>query len=110
LNALYTLNFDPGNLILSASYIWKDKTYGSVFNIPGSLAPAYSTVNIRAEWDDVKGRYNASFFVNNLFNTTGYDIVTAAQLAPAGTPYDITSGKSLTFPLTIGGEIQVRFR
>jgi iron complex outermembrane receptor protein len=34
LNALYTLNFDPGNLILSASYIWKDKTYGSVFNIP----------------------------------------------------------------------------
>jgi outer membrane receptor protein involved in Fe transport len=84
-----------------------------VFNIPGSLAPAYSTVNIRAEWDDVKGRYNASFFVNNLFNTTGYDIVAAAQVAPgvtAGNPYDITSGKSLTFPLTIGGEIQVRFR
>jgi iron complex outermembrane receptor protein len=110
LNALYTLNFDPGNLIISASYVWKDKTYGTVFNIPQSLAPAYSTVNLRAEWDDAKNRYNASVFVDNLFNTTGYDIVTAAQLAPAGTPYDVISNRSLTFPLTVGGEFQIRFR
>jgi len=110
LNALYTLNFDPGNVILSVSYVWKDKTYGSVFNIPQALAPSYSTVNLRAEWDDAKNRYNASVFVNNLFNTTGYDIVVPGQLAPAGTPYDLISGRSLTFPLTVGGEFQVRFR
>ncbi len=110
LNALYTLNFDPGNVILSVSYVWKDKTYGSVFNIPQALAPSYSTVNLRAEWDDAKNRYNASVFVNNLFNTTGYDIVVPGQLAPAGTPYDLISGRSLTFPLTVGGEFQIRFR
>jgi iron complex outermembrane receptor protein len=109
-NALYTFTFDPGKLILSASYIWKDKTYGELFNNPQTLAPAYSTVNIRAEWDDAKGRFNASLFVDNVFNTTGYDNVTETQLAPAGMPYDIISGKGLTFPLTVGGEIQVRFR
>ena len=110
LNALYTLNFEPGNLILSASYVWKDKTYGTVFNIPQSLAPSYSSANFRIEWDDAKNRYNVSAFVNNIGNQTGYDIVTAAQLAPAGTPYDVISNKSLTFPLTVGAELQVRFR
>ena len=32
LNAQYTIPFDPGKLVLSASFIWKDKTYGSIFN------------------------------------------------------------------------------
>jgi len=112
-NALYTFTFDPGKLILSASYIWKDKTYGELFNNPQSLAPAYSTVNIRAEWDDAKGRFNASLFIDNLFNTAGYDNVTETQVAPnttLGVPYDVVSAKGLTFPLTVGGEIQVRFR
>ena len=109
LNALYTLNFDPGNLILSASFVWKDKTYGSVFNIPQALAPAYTTANFRVEWDDAKNRYNLSAFVNNIGNETGYDIVTPARLSPAGQPYDLIANKSLTFPLTVGGELQVRF-
>jgi len=110
LNATYTLNFDPGNLILSASYIWKDKTYGSVFNIPQALAPAYSTANLRIEWDDAKNRYNISAFVNNIGNETGYDIVTPVRISPTGAPYDIISQKSLTFPLTFGAEFQYRFR
>jgi iron complex outermembrane receptor protein len=112
-NALYTFTFDPGKLIISASYIWKDKTYGELFNNPQTAAPAYSTVNLRAEWDDAKDRFTASVFVNNVFNTIGYDNVTETQIAPLtsfGVPYDIVSGKGLTYPLTFGGEIQVRFR
>jgi len=112
LNALYTFTFDPGKLVLSASVIWKDKTYGSIFNNPQSLAGSYSTVNLRAEWDDAQNRYNISAFVDNVFNTTGYDIVTGTQLAasPAtAAQYDIISVKSLTFPLTFGAELQVRF-
>lgn len=109
LNALYTLNFDPGNLILSASFVWKDKTYGTVFNIPQALAPAYTTANFRVEWDDAKNRYNVSAFVNNIGNTIGYDIVTPARISPAGQPYDLIANKSLTFPLTVGAELQVRF-
>jgi iron complex outermembrane receptor protein len=109
LNGLYTWIFDPGKLTLSASYIWKDKTYGSIFNNPQSLAPAYSTVNLKLEWDDNQNRYTISGFVDNLFNTVGYDIVTGTQLAPAGQAYDIVSVKSLTFPLTFGAEFQYRF-
>jgi iron complex outermembrane receptor protein len=110
LNATYTLNFEPGNLIISASYIWKDATYGSVFNIPQAQAPAYSQANLRVEWDDAKNRYNVSAFVNNIGDETGYDIVTPARISPAGSPYDLISARSLTFPLTFGGEIQYRFR
>jgi iron complex outermembrane recepter protein len=109
LSAVYVWRFDPGNLSLSASYIWKDQTYGSVFNNPESLAPAYSTVNLSAQWDDAHDRYTIRAWVNNLFNTTGYDIVAGTQYAPGG-PYDLLTSKSLTFPLTVGGEIQVRFR
>ncbi len=109
-NALYTFTFDPGKLTLSASYVWKDKTYGVIFNNPQNLAPAYSQVNLRAEWDDAKNRYNLSFFVDNLFNTTGYDVVEGYNLAPAGSPYDIYTSKSLTFPITFGGELQFRFQ
>jgi iron complex outermembrane recepter protein len=110
LNALYTLNFDPGNLILSASFIWKDQTFGSVFNIPQALAPSYTTANFRIEWDDAQNRYNVSAFINNIGNTTGFDIVTPARLSPAGQPLDLIANESLTFPLTIGAELQVRFK
>src|SRR5262249_55463726 len=49
-NGQYAFHFEPGTLTLSASYIWKDATYGSIFNRPLSLAPAYSIVNLRATW------------------------------------------------------------
>jgi len=113
LNGIYTWNFEPGNLSLSASVIWKDKTYGSIFNNPAALAPAYTTVNLRAEFDDSQNRFNASIFVNNLFNSIGFDNVTQTQLAPgvtAGVPYDLVSGRGITAPLTVGGELQFRFR
>jgi hypothetical protein len=48
--------------------------------------------------------------VNNIGNTIGYDIVTPARISPAGQPYDLIANKSLTFPLTVGAELQVRFR
>ncbi len=113
INGVYTFTFDTGKLLLSASYIWKDKTYGEIFNNPQTLAPAYSTVNLRAEWQDAKDRYSASVFIDNVFNTIGYDNVTETQLQPGaafGAPYDVVSGKGLTFPLTVGGEIRVKFR
>jgi iron complex outermembrane receptor protein len=108
-NANYTFTFESGHLLLGASYIWKDRTFGSIFNNPQALAPAYSQVNLSAEWDDAQDRYTIRGWVNNVFNTTGYDIVTPYNLAPAGLPYDIVSAKSLTFPITFGAELRVRF-
>lgn len=109
-NAAYTFTFDPGKLVVSASYVWKDKTYGEIWNYSLDQAPASSTVNLRAQWDDAKGRFDASLFINNLFNTINYDIITETDIAPSGLPSDFVQGKSLTSPLTVGGEIQVRFR
>jgi iron complex outermembrane receptor protein len=106
LNAAYTFTFDPGKLILSASFIWKDATYGEIFNYSMDRAPAYSVVNLRAEWDDAKDRYNASLFVNNIGNTNGYDIFTETDLGGG----DYVTSKGLINPLTFGGEIQFRFR
>jgi iron complex outermembrane receptor protein len=114
-NAQYAWVTDPGTLTLSASAIWKDKTYGSIFNRPQALAPAYSTVNLRAVWDDAKKRYTLIAFVNNVTNTIGYDNVTEsnAGLGPSFASQSIPfliSAKGLTPPLTFGAEIQVRFR
>jgi len=108
LNAIYVFTFDPGRLSLSASYVWKDQTYGTIWNTAQDLAPAYSTVNLRAQWDDSQNRYTVSAFVDNVFNTNGWDNFGETQYAPAG-PYDVLTSKGLTNPLTFGAELQVRF-
>ncbi|MFI4973326.1 MAG: TonB-dependent receptor [Caulobacterales bacterium] len=109
-NAQYAWKFDPGTLTLSGTVVWKDKTFGDIFNRPLQLAPAYSTVNLRASYDDSRQRFTVIAFVNNVFNTLGYDNVTQTNLAPAGSPLALVSAKGLVAPLTFGGEIQVRFR
>ena len=65
--------FDPGNLIFSASYIWKDKSYSSIFTRIYDEAPSWSQVNLRATWSGNHDRYEIVFFMNNVFNTLGYD-------------------------------------
>ncbi len=114
LNGTYTWTFDPGRFSVSASVIWKDKTYGAIFNTPSNSAPAYSQVNLRATWIDSQNRYTVTGFVDNVFNTTGYDNVTEAQIAPVASitkpsQYDIVKAVGLTYPLTFGVELQVRF-
>jgi iron complex outermembrane receptor protein len=111
-NGLYTINFDPGKLVLSGTYIWKDKTYDSLFNRPYALSPAYSQVNLRATWIGANGRYNIIAFVDNVFNTLGYDGTTGSQLLPivAGGPEAVVRNPSLTAPRTFGIEFQYRFQ
>jgi iron complex outermembrane receptor protein len=109
-NATYAWKTDPGTLTLSGTFIWKDQTYGSIFNRPLALAPSYETVNLRAIWDAAGGRYTLIAFVNNVANTLGYDNVTQTNLAPGGAPLALVSARGLVAPLTFGGEIQVRFR
>jgi iron complex outermembrane receptor protein len=108
LNGNYTFVFEPGSLTLSASYIWKDKTYDSIFNRPYSLAPSYSQVNLTATWIDVKNRYTVIVFGRNVFNTLGYDGVAGARLNTQ--PFALYKSFGLTPPATYGVELQVRFR
>ncbi|HWA60819.1 MAG TPA: TonB-dependent receptor [Caulobacteraceae bacterium] len=111
LNANYTFHLDPGNLNVSASWIWKDKTYDSIFNRPWYLAASYSQVDLRASFTDRDDRFTVIGFIKNATNAKGADNVTASLLgAPAaGFPaYNQTIG--LIPPRTYGLELQVRFR
>ncbi|HEY1426659.1 MAG TPA: TonB-dependent receptor [Caulobacteraceae bacterium] len=107
LNGQYVFTFDPGKLTLSASFIWKDKTYGDIFNNPLNLAPAYYTLNLRAVWDDARDRYSVIGYVNNVTNTTGFDNVTQATLFPG---FPLVRATGITAPLTAGVELQIRFK
>ena len=107
LNGQYEFHFDAGKLTFSASYIWKDKTYGSIFNNPLNLAPSYYTLNLRAVWDDAQDRYTVIGYINNVTNTLGFDNVTETNLFNG---FPLARATGITAPLTFGAELQVRFR
>jgi iron complex outermembrane receptor protein len=112
LNALYAFKFDQGKLTLSVSGIWKDSTYGEIFNRPLNLAAPYYTINLRAVYDDAQDRYTVIGFINNVTNTTGFDNVTQTRLG-TGTNLSnlaLVQGVGITAPFVVGAEVQVRFR
>ncbi|HEY1929395.1 MAG TPA: TonB-dependent receptor [Caulobacteraceae bacterium] len=113
-NAVYTFEFDPGNLILSGTYIWKDKSYSEIFTRSYYLAPSWSQVDLRATWSGNHDRYEVVFFVRNLFNTLGYDAAADGYIAqnPVGNPgAGITQVPAfdLTPPRTFGAEFHYKF-
>ncbi|MHB8528698.1 MAG: TonB-dependent receptor [Caulobacteraceae bacterium] len=111
LNGIYTFHTQPGDLALSASLIWKDGEYSSIFNRSYNYAPAYTQVNLRASWTDTRKRYTVIAFVNNVFNNTGTDGAEGQIVsAPGVTPEIVDRFISLTAPRTYGVELQYRFR
>jgi iron complex outermembrane receptor protein len=110
-NGNYTWHFTPGSLNFSASYIWKAKTYDSIFNQPYYLAPSYSQIDSRLSWNDASDRYTVFIYGKNLQNKLGYENVDAqAVFTPeAGFPHS-TSAYELTPPRTYGIEIQYRLK
>jgi len=110
LGALYTWHFDPGSLALSGTYVWKDRTYDSVFNRPGNLSPAYTQVNFRATWTGANNRYSVIFYADNLFNSIGYDGSGELNVTSFGPNQVLDRLASFTPPRTYGVELQYRFR
>jgi iron complex outermembrane recepter protein len=112
LNGNYQFDFEPGSLTLSASYIWTDQTYDSIFNRFYNLAPSYSQVDLRALWTDAANRYTVIVYAKNLFNAVGYDDAYGAQLTspPAPNQTSVTRSYSYTVPRTFGVQLQYRFR
>jgi iron complex outermembrane receptor protein len=112
-NALYSWTFDPGKLTLSGTYIWKDATYGSLFNRPYSQAKAYNEADFRLTWADAGGRYKVIAFVANAFDTQGYDRQTGNLLKvgslATGAPEIIVENQGLIPPRTYGIQVQVKF-
>jgi len=113
-NATYTIRFDPGDLILSGSYIWKDKSYSSVFERTYYEAPSWSQVDLRATWSGDHDRYEIVLYVKNLFNSLGYDAAadgyTLTSPVGAGTSaYSQAQAYDLTPPRLYGIEVHYKF-
>jgi iron complex outermembrane receptor protein len=110
-NANYTWRFVPGSLNLSGSYVWKAKTYDSIFNEPYYLAPSYSQVDARLSWNDSSDRYTVFLYGKNLANRIGYINVDAQRVnQTAGGLVGAASEFELTPPRTYGIEIQYRLK
>jgi iron complex outermembrane receptor protein len=112
-NVIYTWQFDPGKLSLSATFIWKDQTYGTLFNRPYSLAPAFYQTNLRAVWTGANNRYNVIAYVDNVFDEANVDGRTGTLLvAPtaAGQVGQIVTNNFLVNPRVYGVEFRYRFQ
>ena len=112
-NALYTFDLPTGKLTLSGTVIWKDTTYGAVFNSPEYKQDPYSQVNLRATYASADGHYNVILFVDNLFDTDGFDAAIPALMNTPTSPTDredILNGFNLTPPRTFGVQLQYRFK
>ncbi len=112
LNAVYTWHFDPGDLSLSGTYIWKDISYSSLFTRSYDAAPSWSQVNMRLTWAGQHDHYEVVLFVNNLFNTLGYDAAGGGYYignqVGGGGPTSVP-GFDLTPPRTYGMELHYKF-
>jgi iron complex outermembrane receptor protein len=111
-NANYTIPFGDNALILSGSFVWKDKSYGDIFERWYYEAPGWDQVDLRATWSGNHDRYEVVLYVKNLFNTVGYDAGAAGYdvAAPFGggaqtnaTAYDLTP------PRLYGVELHFKF-
>jgi iron complex outermembrane recepter protein len=122
-NANYTWDFGMGSLTASATYIWRDEQYGSIFNRSYYKSPDYDQVDARITWKDADDRYTVIAFVRNVFDEIGYEGGAGANrragflfnpVTPyGGAPTPVLQGISSTYPLTpprtYGIELQYRF-
>jgi iron complex outermembrane receptor protein len=111
-NANYTWQFEPGDFTLSATYVWKDKSYAGVFTRSYYSAPSWNQVDMRGTWSGDHDHYEVVLFVKNLFNTLGYDAAGGATAGYTGNPANPTFQQTafdLTPPRTYGVEVHYKF-
>ncbi|MCW5761147.1 MAG: hypothetical protein KIS90_15370, partial [Phenylobacterium sp.] len=118
-NANYTFDFDPGSLILSATYTWTDETYYQPFKSAANKVKAYDTTDFRALWVDGQDRFTIIASVKNAFDQKGFtsngsttptaifDSPNPGTTSIVQTRTAITRG--LIQPRTYGVELQYRF-
>jgi iron complex outermembrane receptor protein len=111
-NANYTWQFEAGDLTLSGSYVWKDKSFSSIFTRTYYEAPSWNQVDSRITWAGNHDKYEFVLYVRNLFNTLGYDAAAGAYniTQPIGGGAS-TQAQSfdLTPPRTFGFEVHYKF-
>ena len=106
LNGTYTFDLPGGPLSLSASYVWRDKQYGTIFERPQYEAPSWDQVDLRVQWVPNGGHWTLIAYGKNIFDTTGY-INGAGAVAQANGTFLKQFG--LTPPALGGVEVQYKF-
>ncbi len=106
LNGNYTFFFRPGSLSLSASYIWRDVQYGSIFNRPFNKAPSWDQVDLRAEFKSANRHYSIILYGKNVFDKVGYQNGRIGVYQASGV---FLVQDTLTQPALFGAEFQYRF-
>jgi len=130
LNVNYTWVFAAGSLTGSASYVWRDEQYGSIFNRSYYKSPSYDQVDLRATWKSEDKKYSIIGFVRNVGDTVGYEGGAGAGRRAGVVPLHVTgltpgagqtaatsvsivqgiaSSYTITPPRTFGVELQYRF-
>ena len=107
-NANYTFEFDPGDLTISGSYIWKDKSYSGIFQRSYDEAPSWNQADFRATWAGKGDKYEIIGYLKNAFNSRGYEA--AATGIPNGTTTTFANhAYALTAPQLYGVEFHYKF-
>ncbi len=104
ISAMYTVHTGPGDVSLSASYVWRSEQYSSIFSRQEFEVPSYDQVDARIIFTEAANRYSVIAFARNLLDEEGFDGV-SANASSSG----ITQSYSLTPPRQLGLELQYRF-
>lgn len=112
-NANYTWNLEPGTLSASATYVWRDATYYSVFTDYWNKAKAYGQTDARLIFNDAKGRYTVIGYLKNVFDTRGSAGVSGSRINSITATQPnfgfVNQTVSYVLPRTYGIELQYRY-
>ena len=109
LNAMYSIDFEPGTLSLSGNYVLRSSAYSNIFNRSYNRMPGWDQVDLRAIWTGSGDRYRVIAFVKNIFDSKGYDSAQGNLLASSPT-LAVAQSYSFTPPRTYGLQLEFRFR
>ena len=115
INGTYTFDFEPGDLTLGATYLYRSKSYANVFEREYNSAPSWDQVDLRAIWTPEGGKYTVIAYVKNVLNDDGYAAAVAAS--QRNNSATVASDRfpngaqvyELTPPRIYGLELQYRF-
>lgn len=109
INGTYTVEMEPGNLTLGATYLYRSESYANVFERDYNRAPSWDQVDLRAIWTPTDGKYTVIAYVKNAFDTDGYAAAVAGSQRNAAVYATGARNYELTPPRLYGIELQYRF-
>ena len=109
INTNYTWEFDVGNVTASASYVWRDATYYSVFNRYYSKAKSYGQTDFRVLFNQANSKLTAIGYVKNVFDTRGSAGISGSRITTGPNIGFVNQTVSYVLPRTYGIELQVRY-